>query len=161
MADLSTKFASKSQEWSTPDSLFQPLHEEFGFDLDVCATTENSKCARYFTLEQDALKQEWKGTCWMNPPFSQLGKWIKKAYESALAGATVVCLVPVRSNTEWFYTYCLKGEIRFIRGRPKFGNATHGLPQPLAIVVFRPPNIDLDSGGGLPLFSAIRMESSK
>lgn len=72
----------------------------------------------------------------MNPPFGSQGKWVQKAYEESLNGITVVCLLPARTNTNWWHDYCMTGEIRFIRGRPKFKGAKHGLPQPLAIVIF-------------------------
>lgn len=140
MAQFKTKFESKRQDWETPDELFQPLNKEFGFTLDVCATPENSKCPQFFTIADNALVKDWRGVCWMNPPFGEQGKWVRKAYQSALEGATVVCLLPSRTNTNWWHDYCMKGEVRFVRGRPKFKGAEHGLPQPLSIVVFTPAN---------------------
>jgi phage N-6-adenine-methyltransferase len=136
MAMFGTKFESKRQDWETPDSIFLPLRKEFSFNLDVCASKENAKCLDYFDEEKDALSQHWVGTCWMNPPFGNQGKWVKKAYEESREGATVVCLLPARTNTNWWHEYCLKGEIRYIKGRPKFVGAKYGLPQPLAIVIF-------------------------
>lgn len=138
MANFKTKFGTGRQDWETPDSVFNPLHEEFQFTLDTCATIESSKCKRFFTVLDDALKQSWDGVCWMNPPFGSQGRWVKKAYNESQKGATVVCLLPARTNTNWWHDYVMKGEVRFIRGRPKFKGAIHGLPQPLAIVVFRP-----------------------
>lgn len=138
MAEFKTKFATGRQDWETPASLFDPLNAEFGFTLDVCATEENAKCPHFFTPQGDALSMSWAGVCWMNPPFGSQGEWVKKAYEAAKLGATVVCLLPARTNTGWWHDYCLNGEIRFIRGRPVFKGAKHGLPQPLAIVIFRP-----------------------
>lgn len=77
-------YSSATDEWETPKELFNKLDAVYHFELDVCATKANAKCARYFTREQDALEQEWKGICWMNPPYGrQIGKWVKKAYESA------------------------------------------------------------------------------
>lgn len=142
MAQFKTKFESKRQDWETPDEIFKPLDDEFQFILDVCATEENKKCSLFFDEERDGLQQDWSiytAPCWMNPPFGKQGKWVKKAYEESRKGATVVCLLPSRTNTNWWHDYCMKGEIRFIRGRPKFKGAKHGLPQPLAIVIFRPP----------------------
>lgn len=136
MAKFTTKFDSIRQDWETPDSIFQPLNQEFGFTLDVCATKENSKCESFFSPEKDGLSRKWTGVCWMNPPFGSQGKWVQKAYEESLNGITVVCLLPARTNTNWWHDYCMTGEIRFIRGRPKFKGAKHGLPQPLAIVIF-------------------------
>lgn len=136
MAYLKTKFESFNQDWETPSSIFKPLNDEFHFTLDVCANSKNAKCKNYFSKEQNGLKQRWKGICWMNPPFKEVGKWIKKAYEESKKEAVVVCLVASRTNTNWWHEYCMKGEIRFIRGRPKFNENKYGLPQPLAIVIF-------------------------
>ena len=93
----------------------------------------------FFTEEMDALKQEWQGVCWMNPPYGrEIKRWMQKAYESSLAGATVVCLVPARTDTAWWHDYAFKGEITFLRGRLKFGDAKNSAPFPSAVVVFRP-----------------------
>lgn len=138
MTGFSDAFVSAKQDWQTPSSLFDPLDDEFHFTLDVCASKENAKCEKFFSEEDDGLKQSWSGNiCWMNPPFKTKKIWIQKAYNESLNGATVVCLVPARTNTNWFHDYCLKGEIRFVRGRPKFIGAKHGLPEPLMIVIFR------------------------
>ena len=133
------RFKSATNEWSTPDSLWKPLDDEFGFTLDVCSTHENTKCANHYTLVEDGLKQEWSGVCWMNPPYgAQLAKWVKKCHDEAKRGAIVVGLIPVRSNTSYWHDYIMGNEIRFIRGYPKFGNAKQGLKAPLAVVVWRP-----------------------
>lgn len=130
-------FSSKTCEWETPQDFFDGLNAEFRFDLDVCATPENAKCSRYFTREIDGLKQNWDGICWMNPPYGrEIGQWVKKAYESAQNGATVVCLLPARTDTAWWHEYCMKGKVRFIRGRLKFGGAQNSAPFPSAVVVF-------------------------
>jgi phage N-6-adenine-methyltransferase len=138
-------YSSKTVVWGTPQPVFDKLNAEFGFETDVCAIAENAKCPRYFSPEMDGLAQDWTGVCWMNPPYGRgIDAWIKKAYESAQSGATVVCLVPVRSDTGWWHDYCAKGEIRFIRGRLNFTGATgstqigHNAPFPCAVVVFRP-----------------------
>lgn len=130
-------FSSKNDKWSTPPSLFDELNNLYHFETDVCASPENAKCEKYFTEEQDGLKQEWKGVCWMNPPYGRsIDRWIKKAYESSLNGAVVVCLVPSRTDTAWWHDYCMKGKITFIRGRLKFGDSKNAAPFPSAIVVF-------------------------
>lgn len=114
--------SSATCEWETPQDFFDRLNSKYNFDLDVCATPENAKCELYFTKEQDGLKQEWAGVCWMNPPYGkEIGAWMRKAYESSFEGATVVCLVPARTDTAWWHDYAMKGEITFIRGRLKFG----------------------------------------
>jgi phage N-6-adenine-methyltransferase len=132
--------SSTTHEWATPQALFDELNAEFSFTLDVCASDWNHKCADYFTIDQDGLKQEWSGVCWMNPPYGRtIGKWMAKAVESAQGGATVVCLVPARTDTAWWWDYAMLGEIRFIRRRIKFINQ-HGLgkeaPFPSAVVIF-------------------------
>jgi len=137
---LQVHFSSQIVEWATPPELFADLHAEFGFETDVCATPVNAKCATFFTVEDDGLKQKWTGVCWMNPPYGQQIKhWVRKAFESAQQGATVVCLVPARTDTQWWNRYCVHGEVRFIEGRLKFGDGTKPAPFPSAIIVFRPP----------------------
>lgn len=139
--------APKSTEWGTPQDFFDSLDAEFGFTLDVAADADNAKCAKYFTVEDDGLAQDWgRETCWMNPPYGrEIPRWMRKAYESSLAGATVVCLVPARTETNWWWDYATKGETRFVKGRLNFtgGSPTnpesHNAPFPVAVVVFRPP----------------------
>lgn len=132
-------FSSKTDLWGTPQDLFDKLNAIHNFTLDVCATPENAKCARFFTPEDDGLKQDWKDNiCWMNPPYGRkIGKWVEKAYESSLQGATVVCLLPSRTDTKWWHEYCMQGKIEFIRGRLKFGESKNSAPFPSAIVIFR------------------------
>jgi len=139
--DLQVHFSSKTVEWATPPELFADLDAEFRFETDVCATPENAKCPKFFTKEDDGLAQRWTGVCWMNPPYGRrvIGPWLRKAYESAQQGATVVCLVPARTDTQWWNRYCVHGEIRFIEGRLKFGDGQGTAPFPSAIIVFRPP----------------------
>jgi len=143
MAFFKTKFESHKQEWETPASLFDCLNQEFGFTLDLAADATNAKCSVYYTIENDALKASWSGVCWLNPPYGarqhKLSDWVRKAFqETQKPDCTVVMLIPARTNTRWWHDYCMKAaEIRFINGRPKFGDAKHGLPQPLALIVFR------------------------
>jgi phage N-6-adenine-methyltransferase len=132
-------FSSATDEWATPQGLFDALDAEFGFTLDVCATAGNAKCEQFYTRAEDGLSQTWAGVCWCNPPYGrQIGRWIAKARQSAEAGSTVVCLVPARTDTAWWWEHCLHGEIRFLRGRLKFGGAAAGAPFPSAVVIFRP-----------------------
>lgn len=134
---MSVHFSSKTDMWATPQAFFDKYDEKFNFELDVCANAENAKCKHYFTEEEDGLAQEWTGVCWMNPPYGrEIIHWMKKAYESSLEGATVVCLVPARTDTKWWHEYAMKGDIEFIRGRLKFGNAKNSAPFPSAVVVF-------------------------
>ena len=132
-------FSSKSVVWETPQDLFDKLNAEFHFDLDVCALPENAKCERYYAPEDDGLSQPWNGVCWCNPPYGRtIGKWVQKAYETFAGGGTVVMLLPARTDTKWFHEYIYnKAEIRFIKGRLKFGNSKNAAPFPSMIVVFR------------------------
>lgn len=136
--------SSNTDEWPTPQWLFDSLNKEFGFNLDPCATKENAKCKRFFTEPDLPLQKDWgTATVFMNPPYSACKDWMRKAYGAAQDGATVVCLVPSRTDTEWWHEYAMKGEIRFIRGRLKFGDAENNAPFPSAIIVFRPKQFRL------------------
>lgn len=129
--------SSVTDTWETPQDFFDRLNEIYGFETDVCALPENAKCTHYFTPEVDGLKQDWIGTCWMNPPYGrEIGKWMKKAFESSLDGATVVCLVPARTDTAWWHDYAMNGTVEFIRGRLKFGKSNNSAPFPSALVIF-------------------------
>ena len=134
-------FSSKTDLWETPQEFFDALDEEFHFELDVCATNENAKCDCYFTREQDGLNQEWDcEVCWCNPPYGrEIGKWVEKAYLTVRHwGNTVVMLLPARTDTKWFHDYIYgKAEIRFVRGRLKFGKSKNSAPFPSMIVIFR------------------------
>ena len=117
------------------------MNKEFKFTLDVCALPENTKCKRYYTPDDDALEQEWKGTCWMNPPYgTAIKEWMGKAKREAINGSTVVCLVPARPDTNWWWDNCIDAEIRFIKGRLEFVGGDTGAPFPSAVIVMRPKN---------------------
>lgn len=135
-------FSSKSENWATPQDFFDELNKEFHFTVDLCATEENNKCENYYTPEQDSLKQVWSGICWCNPPYGRsVGLWVRKASESCkLGGATIVMLLPARTDTKWFHDYIYNKnnvEIRFVRGRLKFGDGKNSAPFPSMVVVFR------------------------
>jgi len=133
-------FSSKTDMWATPQEFFDRLNAVFRFDTDVCAVNDNAKCSRFFTPDDDGLRQNWTGTCWMNPPYGrEISGWVEKAYKSAKEnGATVVCLLPARVDTRWWHDFCVKGEVHFVRGRLKFGGCDNSAPFPSAVVVFRP-----------------------
>jgi len=133
-------FSSETDNWSTPDIVYSNLNKEFNFNTDVCAVASNAKCDHFYSPEEDGLKQEWTGVCFMNSPYGRkIGKWVRKAYLSSLSGATVVCLLPSRTDTKWWHDYVMKSDdIRFIKRRLKFGNAKHNAPFPSVVVVFRP-----------------------
>jgi phage N-6-adenine-methyltransferase len=143
MAGFNNKFESKKQEWTTPDNLYNKLHAEFKFEWDLAADASNSKCDKFYDENTNAFNHTWNGVCWVNPPYGSIKyktiDWVKKAAkDSQQEGCVVVMLIPARTNNIWWHDYCMKAaEIRYICGRPKFGNCSHGLPQPLAIVVFR------------------------
>lgn len=133
-------FSSKSDLWSTPQSLFDSLDREFGFDLDVCAIPENAKTDRFYTPDQDGLSLPWDGVVWCNPPYGrQIGKWVERAFLFRSFGSTIVMLLPARTDTKWFHDYIYgHAEIRFLRGRLRFGGVSTPAPFPSMIVVFRP-----------------------
>ena len=132
-------FTSRTDEWATPQDFFDRLNDKFHFTLDPCATKENTKCRRYFTTLDDGLNQKWSGRVFMNPPYGrEIGKWIDKAYrESHTNAEVVVCLLPARTDTRWWHDYCLRGQIIFIKGRLRFGNAKNAAPFPSAVVLFQ------------------------
>jgi phage N-6-adenine-methyltransferase len=155
MGKFEGKFESAKQDWETPWEFFEPINNEFGFTLDAAAAPENTKVkSAFITEDQDGLKTDWGiNIVWLNPPYGKgrqpISAWVKKAADEATKGATTVMLIPARTNTNWFHDICLKqGEVRFVRGRPKFGGADHGLPQPLCLVIFRPEHQTRDSGNG-------------
>lgn len=137
---MGVHYSSKSNEWETPQALFNELNAEFHFTLDPCSTHENAKCEKHFTIEEDGLRQDWSNDIvFMNPPYGNEQKlWIKKAYEESLKGATVVCLIPARTDTITWHTYIFnKAEIRFLKGRVKFGDGKNSAPFPSAIVIYK------------------------
>ncbi len=141
---MGVHYSSETPEWSTPQDLFDQLDAEFHFTLDVCATDENAKCASYFTAADDGLARPWEGVCWMNPPYGDvIPAWVAKARNSTLDGRhTVVCLLPARVDTGWWWDHCRYGEIRFLRGRLKFGGGENSAPFPSAVVIFgREPKV--------------------
>lgn len=126
---------------------FDQWNDRFNFDLDVCASATNAKCALYYTEDDDGLSMEWLGTCWMNPPYGRgIGKWVKKAYVSNRDNkATVVCLLPARTDTAWWHDYVIAhaAEVVYIRGRLRFSGSKINAPFPSAVVVF---GGDVDAG---------------
>lgn len=124
----------------TPHDLFDALDAEFHFETDVCALPWNAKCARYFSPEVDGLRQEWTGACFMNPPYgTQIGAWLAKAWHSVHQnGATVVCVLPSRTDAHWFHDFVMWAERRYLRGRVRFGGSESSAPFPTLIAVFGP-----------------------
>jgi phage N-6-adenine-methyltransferase len=136
--------SSESDEWTTPQDLWDALNARFQFSLDVAATATNAKCSRFFTLEDDGLAQSWApvdesdtGACWMNHPYSQTEKWLAKAFETAMNGErTMVCLPKVDTSTNWWWDYCRYGQVLFLPGRYKFNDGEHAATFASAVVIF-------------------------
>lgn len=134
-------FSSETDMWATPQDFFDKLNEEFCFTLDPCATDDNAKCSNYFTKEDDGLTKDWGGhTVFCNPPYGRSIKdWVKKCYEeSRKKDTTVVMLIPARTDTSYFHEYIYgKAELRFIRGRLKFGDSHNSAPFPSMVVIYK------------------------
>lgn len=135
-------FSNKSNEWATPQSLFDELNAEFQFTLDPCADDINHKCDKYYTVNDDGLAQDWSGErVFCNPPYGrQVGNWVKKCFSEVYGGKCkcAVMLLFAKTDTKWFHNYIYnKAEIRFIRGRLKFGNQENNAPFPSMVVIFR------------------------
>lgn len=128
---------SEKDEWQTPKWLYDLLDREFRFNLDPAATHQNALCANYYTEEVNGLIQPWYDATFVNPPYSNLYQWVQKGYEEAEKGnATVVMLVPARTDTRAWWDYVRWGDVRFLPGRLKFKGGKHSAPFPSAIVVF-------------------------
>lgn len=134
-------FSSSTDDWATPQNFFDQLDAEFHFTLDPCATDENAKCPKYYTHRENGLLQNWGGDrVFCNPPYGrEIYAWVKKCYEESRKPATtVVALIPARTDTRYFheFIYGKAAEIRFVRGRLKFGTASNPAPFPSMVVVF-------------------------
>lgn len=145
-----TMFSSKSDEWETPQEFFDKLNKKYKFTLDPCCTHKSRKCDKYYTFEDDGLSKSWKDeVVFVNPPYSKVGNWVKKAYdESVNNNAKVVMLIPARTDTRYWHDYIMKfaSEISFVKGRLKFYNKVIAdytgkddlspAPFPSAVIVF-------------------------
>jgi len=132
-------YSSNKMDWATPQKLFDQLNKEFLFDLDVAANSTNAKCPKFYDESANGLAQDWKGVCFMNPPYGRaIPKWVEKAYnESIKHTSRIVCLLPVRSDTKWWHNYVMKSyEIRLMNRRLTFEGASNKAPFPACIVVF-------------------------
>lgn len=153
-------FSSRTDEWETPQYVFDELNQEFDFQLDVCATSENMKCKKYFHKKIDGLKQEWSPyRCWMNPPYGKnIVYWIKKAHHESERGALVVCLIPARTDTKWWHEYVMRSsEVRFISGRLNFGHEKQSAPFPSCVVIFY-PELDNPNKLTVPIIKSVRYD---
>ena len=150
---MKVHYASEKQTWETPQDFFDLMDSEFHFDVDVCAEDETAKCNIYYTVDDDGLSKEWNSICWMNPPYGrEIGKWMAKALAESKRGVTVVALVPARTDTTWWHESVMPAaEIRYVRGRLRFGGSDSSAPFPSAVVVYHPvevkndPSADIDN----------------
>ena len=118
-------FTSKSQTWNTPKDFYDLLNSVWGFTLDVACLEDSALCTKYFTPDDDGLVQDWgKEICWMNPPYNDIKSWCAKAQDAYLKGATVVGLIPARTDTKAFHDHIVQdcSCICFVKGRLKFYN---------------------------------------
>ena len=141
MTISSALYSSRSEEWATPLHFFASLDAEFAFTLDPCATRRNAKCRNFYTKADNGLAQDWgEGIVFCNPPYGRnIGEWAKKCYLASQAGATVVLLVHSRTDTRYFHDWIYgKAELRFIRGRLKFGDGRQSAPFPSLVAIYRP-----------------------
>ena len=141
--------SSLDDTWSTPRDFFEKLHAEFNFTLDAAALRSSAVVPNYlgpdheYGWRHDALTVEWAGASeggavWLNPPYGrEIGKFMKKANEEAKKGITVVCLVPSRTDTKWWWDSVIMHEVRFVKGRLKFGGQKNSAPFPSAIVIMK------------------------
>lgn len=145
-------FSSATDDWATPRVFYKKLATEFNFVLDAAASSTNTLATNWYGLDhvdpakRDGLVCNWAadaltlgGDVWLNPPYGRTTiDWVRKADETAKNGATVVCLVPSRTDTRWFHDYCAHHELRFVRGRLKFRDGDNSAPFPSLVVVMRP-----------------------
>lgn len=135
-------FSSKTDQWATPQDFFDKLNDEFNFTLDPCADEFNHKCSKYYTREQNGLTKEWNNErVFCNPPYGkEIVDWVKKCNQEVFDGGCelAVMLVPARTDTRWFHDYIYhQAEIRFVKGRLKFGDSNNSAPFPSMVVIFR------------------------
>ena len=126
-------------EYGTPQALFDHYDRIYHFTCDVCSTPQLAKCKKFYTLDEDGLQQEWIGVCWINPPYSALPKWVRKAYEAAKNGAVVVALLPMFTDAAWFHDYASHANIEVLKGRLQFANRTDNGYSPFGHGDFRVP----------------------
>jgi site-specific DNA-methyltransferase (adenine-specific) len=137
---LDVMYSSKSNEWATPIDFFKELDSEFHFTLDPCSDETNYKCEKHYTMRENGLLQNWGGErVFCNPPYSEIGAWVEKAFREGHKDNTIiVMLIPARTDTKYFHDYILhRSEIRFVKGRLKFGEGKNSAPFPSMVVIFR------------------------
>jgi len=141
---------SLDDTWTTPRDFYARLDSEFGFGLDAAALQYSTLVPNNWygpdheiESRRDALLCDWQEDSgakpiWLNPPYGRaIRGFMAKAQAECQKGATVVALVPARTDTAWWHDYCIEHEIRFIRGRLKFGNSMNSAPFPSAVILMR------------------------
>ena len=119
-------FSSASKHWATPRELYLALHKEFVFTLDPCR----------LNCQVNYLQKSWAGErVYCNPPYGRgIDRWLAKAFETEVA----VYLLPARTDTKWWHEWAMRAsEIRFLRGRLKFGGSKNSAPFPSVILIYR------------------------
>lgn len=137
---MKVHYMSESNEWYTPFDLYETLDKEFNFNLDPCATDDNAKCDNYYTIDDDGLSQEWNGNVFVNPPYGrEIKHWVEKSFKESQMDNVIVMLIPSRTDTRYWHDWIFgkASEIRFIKGRLKFGGSKNSAPFPSAVVIFR------------------------
>jgi len=121
-------FSSASQHWATPKELYDELDKEFRFNDDPCPLHG-----------EKGLNRSWGTRTFLNPPYGrEISKWLERAWYESFWGKTIVCLIPSRTDTRWWHNYVMEAdEIRFLKGRLKFGGSKNSAPFPSAIIVFK------------------------
>ena len=130
--NIRVHFSSLTDHWSTPKSVYDALDKEFKFDDDPCPLHSTD----------DGLHRPWGKRVFVNPPYSKIKEWVANAYaEHLINDSLIVMLIPSRTDTRWWHEYVMKAhEIRFIKGRLKFGNSKNSAPFPSCVVVFKGDN---------------------
>jgi phage N-6-adenine-methyltransferase len=149
VSKMDVHFSSANGEWSTPQAFFDKLDAEFHFTIDVCATRDNAKCETYIDKQINGLKAEWWNGWFCNPEYGRgIINWVRKGCQESINGHSGVMLLPARTDTKWFsYIWNHKThktrkwvrQVRFIKGRLKFGGAKSAAPFPSMVVVFGSP----------------------
>lgn len=142
MKTFNSRTAKSKDDWATPQYFYDLLNREFHFTLDPCASDENHKCPKYYTIAQNGLEQSWEGeTVFVNPPFNQKDEWIGKCWKETKdltkRPTTIVLLIPSTTDTKAWHQYVMEAhEIRFCKGRVNFTGTTTGATFPLSVIVF-------------------------
>lgn len=143
--------------WETPQHFYDLWGAKYKCNLDVAASSENTKCVDYFDIERNGLLCDWDGRVWCNPPYSNLKAWTARAYRQRNNCEIIICLLPAKTDTQWFHSFVYrKAALFFIKGRIAFElNHTVGgcgrTPFPSMIAIYRPDSCSNAIQERLPL----------